>query len=71
MLTKEKLGHKSKPSKMADRASTSLLLFGAVIGAFVIFDLIPTSNTAAENVSPSKVSAKVMGPSLRFLYCYS
>jgi len=58
---------------MADRATVSLLLFGAIIGSFVLFDFIPSSKNVAEaeNLNPSKMSAKVMGPSLRFLYCYS
>jgi len=56
---------------MADRAATSLLLFGAVIGAFVLFDMIPSSKSTAETGNPSKVPAKILGPTLRFLYCYS
>ena len=53
---------------MADRNSMAFLAVGAVLTALVAVDFLPSVNSSQESVSPMKMSAKIMGPTLRFMY---
>ncbi|KAA0191027.1 hypothetical protein HAZT_HAZT002004 [Hyalella azteca] len=52
---------------MADRAGTNLLILAALAGCLVVFDFLPSASSVKE--PPAMKMTKIMGPSLRFLYC--
>jgi len=57
---------------MADRATgMSILALAAITGLFVFADFLPSVNSIKEPEAPAMKMSKIMGPSLRFLYCYS
>ncbi|KAF2361187.1 hypothetical protein FHG87_008063 [Trinorchestia longiramus] len=55
--------------EMADRAGTNLLIIAAIAGCMVMIDFLPSASSTKE--LPALKMTKIMGPSLRFLYCYS
>jgi len=56
---------------MADRNGLPLLAMGALVGLFVVMDFLPSVSSVKEESSPMNVNSKLMGPALKFLYCYS
>ena len=53
---------------MAEGRGVPLMAVGAIIGLLVMVDFFPSVNSVKEDISPMKMSAKMMGPSLKFLY---
>lgn len=54
---------------MAERGALTLLAFGATVALLLLFDFMPVGGTVKE--APAMKFNNLMGPSLRFLYCYS
>ncbi|KAK3892818.1 hypothetical protein Pcinc_003406 [Petrolisthes cinctipes] len=58
-------------NNMAERGRVSLLAFGAVVAALLVFDFNPVCGSSNNDAVPKLKLNNLMGPSLRFLYCYS
>jgi len=56
---------------MPGGTNMNYIAIGVLISVLVAVDYIPRVNSGAEDVSSMKMSTKMMGPTLKFLYCYS
>jgi len=56
---------------MPGGTSRNFIAVGVLISFLVAVDYIPQVKSGAEDVSNMKMSTKMMGPTLKFLYCYS
>jgi len=56
---------------MAERGGMPLLAVGALLGLLVAVDYLPSVRSFSKDEAPMKINAQVMGPALKFMYCYS